>query len=78
MRIGVCGIACEACPRRLAGSCPNGPEGCVPRENKFCAIASCAHGRGVRLCFACSDFPCEITKSGPVGYGYCLYISGKA
>jgi hypothetical protein len=77
VRIGVCGIACEKCPRMVSGKCPNGPTGCVPKENKFCAVATCAHRKGVRLCFECKEFPCETTKSGPISYGYCEFISGK-
>jgi hypothetical protein len=77
MRIGVCGIACEKCPRMTSGKCPNGPIGCVPKDTKFCQIASCAHRKGMRYCFECKEFPCEITKSGPISYGYCEYISGK-
>ena len=30
MKIGVCGIACEKCPRMLAATCPNYPQGCRP------------------------------------------------
>jgi hypothetical protein len=78
MRIGVCGIACEKCPRLVRGACPNGAEGCRPKENKFCAIATCAFHKGGRLCFECPDFPCEITKSGPIAFGYCTYIAGKS
>jgi len=77
MKIGVCGIACEICPRMIRGECPNKETGCVPKENKFCKIATCAFNRKVRFCFACKDFPCEITKEGPIAYGYCRYISGK-
>jgi len=77
MKIGVCGIACEICPRMIKGECPNGETGCVPKENKFCKIASCAYQKNIRHCFECSEFPCEITKSGPINYGYCQYISGK-
>jgi hypothetical protein len=77
MKIGVCGIACEACPRMVQGTCPSGPGGCKPKENPFCRIASCAFHKGVRLCFECADFPCETTKSGPIAYGYCQYIAGK-
>jgi hypothetical protein len=77
MKIAVCGIACEKCPRMVKGKCPNGEIGCVPKENKFCKIASCAYKKNVNLCFECSSFPCEITKSGPISYGYCEYISGK-
>jgi len=33
MKIGVCGIACEACPSRVRGTCPNGEAGCRPKEN---------------------------------------------
>ncbi len=78
MKIGVCGIACEKCPRMVKGQCPNGETGCQPRENKFCKIATCALHKGVRICFECLDFPCETTKSGPISYGYCGYITGKA
>ncbi|WP_298682592.1 DUF3795 domain-containing protein [uncultured Methanomethylovorans sp.] len=77
MKIGVCGIACEKCPRMTAGQCPNGRSGCTPRQNELCKIASCAFSKDVRLCFECTDFPCEITKSGPISYDYCEYISGK-
>jgi hypothetical protein len=77
VKIGVCGIACEKCPRMTKGVCPSGADGCVPKENPFCKIASCAFRKGVRLCFECAGFPCEITKEGPVAYGYCQYISGK-
>ena len=78
MKIGVCGIACEKCPRMTKGICPNGEAGCVPKQNKMCAIASYAFVKGVNLCFECADFPCETTKKGPISYGYCQYISGKS
>jgi len=77
LRIGVCGIACERCPRMRSGNCPNGQVGCVPRENRFCEIATCAFQRGERLCFDCKDFPCQTTRKGPIAFGYCEYISGK-
>ena len=77
MKIGVCGIACEKCPRMVNGACPNGTGGCTPRENPFCAICSCAFKKGAALCFECADFPCEKTKSGPISYGYCEYIAGR-
>jgi len=77
MKIGVCGIACEACPRMVQGKCPNEEAGCLPRENRMCQIATCAFRKGVALCFSCPDFPCETTRSGPISYGYCKFISGK-
>lgn len=77
MKIRVCGIACERCPIMVMGICPNGDTGCSPKENKMCAIASCAFHKGVRLCFEYLDFPCETTKSGPISYGYCRFIAGK-
>jgi hypothetical protein len=77
VKIGVCGIACEICPKMTAGKCPNGENGCGPKENKFCKIASCAYGRGVEHCFGCKEFPCETTTMGPISFGYCQYISGK-
>ncbi len=77
MRIGVCGVACEVCPRRTEGKCPNGIMGCKARDNKFCLVCSCAFHKGVALCFQCSEFPCETTKQGPISYGYCQFIAGK-
>jgi hypothetical protein len=77
MRIGVCGIACEKCPRMAKGNCPNGERGCKPRETKFCKVASCAFRKGVKLCFECSEFPCETSKLGPINYGFCQYLSGS-
>lgn len=77
MKIGVCGIACEKCPKMTKGQCPNGDIGCKPKENKFCAIATCAFKKGIALCFECLEFPCETTKKGPISYGYCCYLSGR-
>jgi hypothetical protein len=77
LKIGVCGIACEACPRMTKGKCPQGTQGCTPQINKMCAIATCAFKKGVRLCFECPEFPCDSTKKGPISYGYCEFISGK-
>jgi hypothetical protein len=78
MRIGVCGMACEKCPRMVQRICPNGEPGCKPKNNPYCKIATCAYQKSVTLCFECAEFPCEITKQGPIAYGYCQYISGKA
>ena len=77
MKVGVCGIACEVCPRMMRGECPNGVEGCHPKENKMCQIATCAFRKGVTSCFQCIEFPCETTKLGPISYGYCQFLSGK-
>jgi hypothetical protein len=77
MRIGVCGVACEICPKMKAGTCPNVQKGGVPRENKFCAICDCARRRGVRYCFDCADFPCAKSGEGPISLGFCQHISGK-
>ncbi len=77
MRIGACGIACEVCPLMARGKCPNGEGGCRPKVNKFCKVATCAFEKKVRYCFECGDFPCETTKSGPIVYDYCMFISGK-
>jgi hypothetical protein len=77
IRIGICGIACEKCPRTTMGKCPSGEQGCVPKDNPFCKISTCAFHKGVELCFDFPDFPCENTKLGPLSYGYCQFISGK-
>ena len=77
MKIGVCGIACEICPRMVKGQCPAGPEGCQPRANPFCRVCSCAFEKGHRYCFQCPEFPCETTKSGPVVFGYCTFLADR-
>ncbi len=77
MKISVCGIACEKCPRMVNHSCPNGDQGCTPKENKFCKLSTCAYQKGIKLCFECPDFPCDTTKQGPISFGYCQYITGK-
>jgi len=60
------------------GACPSGEAGCRPWENPFCKVATCAHRKGVELCFECPEFPCETTREGPIEYGYCRFIAGKA
>jgi hypothetical protein len=77
MKIGVCGIACEKCPRMQKHICPNGEEGCVPKESQYCKIKTCAFNKGIKLCFECKEFPCEITKEGPISFGYCQYMAGS-
>ncbi len=57
MKIGVCGIACEKCPRMVKGSCPNGNQGCVPRDNKFCQVATCAYNKVSGFASNVADFP---------------------
>ncbi len=74
-KIAVCGVACEVCPRMQKGTCPNGPDGCTPKDNQVCKICKCAFDKGQRYCFTCPEFPCELTKQGPITYGYCTYIS---
>jgi hypothetical protein len=77
MKIGVCGIACEICPRMKSGICPSGESGCKPKENRFCAVSTCAYRKELNHCFECQSFPCDTTKHGPIAYDYCRYISGK-
>ncbi|MFX0073386.1 MAG: hypothetical protein ACFFAO_20095 [Candidatus Hermodarchaeota archaeon] len=78
MLIAVCGIACEICPRRVQGTCPVGEHGCTPRQNNMCKICDCAFQKEIRYCFECEEFPCKLTENGPINFGYCKYISGKA
>ena len=47
MKIGVCGVACEKCPRMIKGACPNKETGCVPKDNPKCRIATCAYHGGL-------------------------------
>ncbi len=78
MRISVCGIVCEKCPRMQKGICPNGEEGCMPKLTGPCKIKHCAVEKKVLTCFDCAEFPCELTKLGPISFGFCHYISGKS
>ena len=59
MKISVCGIACEKCPRMQKGICPNGNEGCTPKLTGPCKIKHCAVEKKVRYCFECDEFPCS-------------------
>ena len=77
MKIGVCGIACEICPKMVKGECPVGESGCYPRESTPCTVCKCAFEKDVEYCFMCMDFPCDLTKEGPIAYGFCGFISGK-
>ncbi|MCE5296720.1 MAG: hypothetical protein LLG16_06415 [Euryarchaeota archaeon] len=77
MKVGVCGIACEVCPRMTGGTCPNGPRGRVQRSNRLCKICSCALGTGVRTRYEYKLLPYEKTKEGLVSFGHRQYISGK-
>jgi len=79
MRAGVCGIACEVCPRRLRGDCPSGEDGCRPRENPHCPVATCALRRGVALCFRCPEFPCDTLRDhGPIVHELYRFLAGEA
>lgn len=77
MKIGYCGIACKRFPKMTKGICPNWESGCDPKANPYCSISSYAFTQGLSLCFECPDFPCEVTKTGPISYGYCEYPAGK-
>jgi hypothetical protein len=61
IKIGVCGLLCEKCPKYKAEECP----GCRP--NKFCPLPACAKEKGVDYCFDCEEFPCNKNyKGGPI------------
>ena len=50
-------------PQNEKGTLPQWQRRLRARENKFCQICNCAYIKGVKLCFECSEFPCENTKS---------------
>ncbi|MDQ7794706.1 MAG: DUF3795 domain-containing protein [bacterium] len=78
MRISVCGIACEVCPRRRRGACPSGDVGCRPRENARCPVAACAHAKGSEFCFDCEEFPCAtLREHGPIVHELCLFLAER-
>ena len=65
MRIGVCGIACEKCPRMQKGSCPNGTAGCVARENNFCQICNCAPPKALNSALNAKSSPVKPPSKDP-------------
>ncbi|MCK7511911.1 MAG: hypothetical protein MZV70_52950 [Desulfobacterales bacterium] len=79
MKIGVCGIACEACPSMVRGTLPE-RRGRLPAQGKpFLRDRHLRPStRACGSCFECAEFPCETTKKGPIAFGYCQYISGKS
>lgn len=77
MKISVCGIACQKCPKMQKALCPNGISGCIPALTGPCKIKHCAFHKKVRTCFECKEFPCSLTKEGPISLGFCNYIAGS-
>ena len=74
MKIGVCGIACEKCPNMQKALQIQG------KSDQPAIVYIDGLERTVKhvdICFNCPDFPCEVTKSGPISYGYAQYIAGK-
>jgi len=72
---GVCGLACEICPRPDKGKCLCGETTCtagtdpraVDKLKEFeanignpCPVLKCAIEKGVDYCFRCDEFPCKI------------------
>ena len=84
--IAPCGMNCSICSGYLAllynvkdkGLKMPYCTGCRPR-NKQCAFLkkSCELllTNKVKYCYECQEFPCELTKIGPLNYSYCQYIS---
>jgi len=61
LKIGVCGLVCEECPKYVKKECP----GCRP--NEFCPLPECAKEKSVDLCFNCEEFPCKLNyEKGPI------------
>lgn len=77
MKIGVCGIGCEICPKMVKGVCPVGEMGCYPRRETPCKVCSCAFEKEIEHCFACAKFPCELTKESPIAFGFCQFIASR-
>jgi hypothetical protein len=56
---GACGIYCELCPLYRSERC----EGCFKRNQWFkpaCQLFSCATSKGMKCCFECKGFPCDM------------------
>jgi len=54
-----CGLLCELCPAYVKKLC----EGCDAHVDT-CLFAKCAIEKGVRCCFECTKFPCQLHKEG--------------
>ena len=66
MKISVCGIACEICPRMQKGICPNGEEGCTPKLTGPCKIKHCAVEKKVQHCFECSAKNARVLRDAQI------------
>lgn len=54
--VAYCGFYCGGCPTFLSGDC----EGCLASHGPGdCYTADCVPARGLRLCGACEQFPCD-------------------
>lgn len=54
MKISVCSVYCERCPKFVKGQC----SGCS--ANPVCKIPQCAERKKVEFCFDCKEFPCKL------------------
>ncbi len=65
IQIGACGICCEYCPiyrreeKRCLG-CEWSNEQLRKSGYEICAFWKCSKGKGVKCCFLCEEFPCQL------------------
>lgn len=72
LKIGVCGIVCDKCPKYIKEECP----GCRP--NEFCPLPVCAQNKNINLCFECKEFPCDLNyQKGPIVKELLDFFKGK-
>lgn len=80
-----CGMNCLVCYKhclspRPCGGCREGG-GQMPTHCRRCAIRACAKGKGLRLCAACPQFPCQpvkrLDRNYRTRYGVSLLENGR-
>jgi len=57
---GYCGVLCELCPAYVRRKTCNG---CDTYADE-CRFAKCAIEKGVKCCFECIEFPCQLYREG--------------
>lgn len=60
--LGKCGFYCGGCPTYRKGGC----RGCMAEHQKGdCFTRDCVLEKGIGVCGACGDFPCDVILTRP-------------
>lgn len=59
--VAPCGLYCRECTAFLNRECRGcrSNKGLSKEYRKYCKIYECSHGKKIRICLECKEFPCE-------------------